>query len=153
MQIVNPDYIEKLKYVVRSSPFPSHMAMAVDQIEIDRAVIVLELAKYHLQPFGIVLGGVVATLIDSATFWAAYLRLPEDAGLANVDLKLNYLRPVIRGRLTARGTCMRPGRSICYSKASVFDDNQTLVAHGTATLMVLQGKGLELGAEKFVEPI
>lgn len=153
MQIVNPKYIEKLKYVFRTSPFPRHMAMVLDEIEIDGAVIALELAKYHLQPFGIVLGGVVATLIDTAAFWAAYLRLPEDAGMVNVDLKLNYLQPAVRGRLTAKGACMRPGRSICYSKASVFNENQTLIAHGTSTLMVLQDEGLELGVEKFIEPI
>lgn len=153
MPIVSPAYVEKLKHIVGTSPFPRHMAMVLDEIEIDRAVIALELADCHLQPFGIVLGGVVATLIDTATFWAAYLRLPKDAGLVNVDLKLNYLQPAIDGRLIARGACLRPGRTICYSKASVFDENETLIAHGTSTLMVLEGKGLELGVEKFVGPI
>jgi len=151
MQKINPDYIEELKNVVKTSPYPKHMAMVVDKIEIDGAVIAIDLADFHLQPFGIVHGGVVATLIDTATFWAAFLRLPEDAGLVNVDLKLNYLRPVIEGRLIARGACMRPGRSICYSEAKVFDEDERLIAHGTSTLMVLQGKGLELGVRKFLE--
>jgi uncharacterized protein (TIGR00369 family) len=151
MQRVNPDYIEGLKNAINTSPFPKHMAMVLDGIDFDTAVIALELADYHLQPFGIVHGGVVATLIDTATFWAAYLRLPEDAGLVNVDLKLNYLRPVIEGRLIAKGFCLRPGRSICYSEAKVFDQNETLIAHGTSTLMVLQGKGLNLGVNKFLE--
>jgi uncharacterized protein (TIGR00369 family) len=151
MQKINPDYIEELKNVVKTSPYPKHMAMVVDKIEIDGAVIAIDLADFHLQPFGIVHGGVVATLIDTATFWAAFLRLPEDAGLVNVDLKLNYLRPVIEGRLIAKGFCLRPGRSICYSEAKVFDQNETLIAHGTSTLMVLQGKGLNLGVNKFLE--
>ena len=38
------------------------------------------------------------TLIDTATFWAAFMRLPEDAGLVNVDLKLNYLKSVVDGK-------------------------------------------------------
>lgn len=151
MQIVNPGYIEDLKNVVKKSPYPRHMAMVLDQIEIDRAVIALELADYHLQPFGIVHGGVLATLIDTATFWAAFLRLPEDAGLVNVDLKLNYLQPVTEGRLIAIGTCLRAGGSISYSEAKVYDENETLIAHGTSTLMVLQGKGLNLGVNKFHE--
>ena len=150
--MVNPEYIEALKHVVKTSPYPRHMAMALDQIGLDQSVVALELADFHLQPFGIVHGGVVATLIDTATFWAAFLRLPEGDGLVNVDLKLNYLRPVADGRLTARGACMRSGRSICYSQAGVFDDQQRLIAHGTSTLMVLEGKGLKIGVEKFIEP-
>ena len=150
MQPVNPDYVEALKSVVKQSPYPRHMKMVLDGIAPDRAVIVLTLAQCHLQPFGIVHGGVVATMIDTATFWSAFLRLPEDAGLVNVDLKLNYLRPVTAGRLTAMGTCLRAGKAISYSEARVVDENESLIAHGTSTLMVLPGKGLRLGMKKFL---
>ncbi len=149
MLSVNPDYVEELKTIVKQSPYPRHMNMVLDSIEMDRATIVLTLAQCHLQPFGIVHGGVVATMIDTATFWAAFLRLPEDAGLVNVDLKLNYLRPVTSGRLTAAGACLRAGKAICYSEAKVVDENDDLIAHGTSTLMVLPGKGLRLNAAKF----
>jgi uncharacterized protein (TIGR00369 family) len=147
----NPAYVAALKTMVRNSPYPSHMAMTLDHIEMDRCSARIELAACHLQPYGIVHGGVVATLIDTATFWAAFLKLPEDAGLVNVDLKLNYLQSVVDGRLIARGRCIRPGRSICYSEATVVDQNDALIAHGTSTLMVLPGKGLQLGVEKFLD--
>jgi len=149
MKTANPAYIKELKTVVKKSPYPKHMAMTLDHIEIDGANIVLNLADYHLQPFGIVHGGVIATLIDTATFWAAFLRLPEDTGLVNVDLKLNYLQSVSKGKLIAKGTCLRHGNSISYAEAKVFDENEKLVAHGTSTLMLLQGKGLKLTTKKF----
>lgn len=151
MMKVNPAYVDELKKTVKYSPYPSHMIMEIDGIEIDTASIILDLAKCHLQPFGIVHGGVLATLIDTATFWSAFLRLPEDSGLVNVDLKLNYLQPAVNGRLTAVGSCMRPGRSISYSEATVFDENQEIVAHGTSTLMALEGKGLALSERKFID--
>jgi len=151
MQTVNPAYVEELKKVVKKSPYPRHMAMVLDHIEIDRADIVIHLAECHLQPYGIVHGGVIATLIDTATFWAAFLRIPDPDGLVNIDLKLNYLQPVIDGRLTARGTCLWPGNTISYSEAKVFDNNGKLIAHGTSSLMVLKGKGLKLEAAKFLE--
>lgn len=148
---VNPAYIEALKQAVEKSPYPNHMAMGLEDIGMDRAEVVINLAECHLQPFGIVHGGVVATAIDTATFWSAFLRLPEDDGLVNVDLKLNYLQPIIEGRLIARGRCLRPGRSISYAEAKVFDDQENLIAHGTSTLMVMQGKGLDLGEKKFLD--
>jgi len=126
------------------------MSMEIDHIELDGADIVINLADCHLQPFGIVHGGVIATMIDTATFWAAFLRLPKDAGLVNVDLKLNYLQPVTGGKLIAKGFCLRPGNSISYSEARVFNEKKILVAHGTSTLMVLPGKGLKLNAGKFI---
>ena len=150
MKRINPIYIEELKSVVKESPYPRHMSMELDHIELDGAEIVLNLADCHLQPFGIVHGGVIATLIDTATFWAAFLRLPEDAGLVNVDLKLNYLQPVTGGKLIAKGFCLRPGSSISYSEAKVFDEKKNLVAHGTSTLMALPGKGLKLDVKKFI---
>ena len=151
MPKVNPTYIETLKQAVKNSPYPRHMAMVLEQVDIDHAVVILQLGNCHLQPFGIVHGGVLATMIDTATFWAAFLKLPAEDGLVNVDLKLNYLQPVIGGRLTARGTCLRAGKSISYSEASVWDENQRLLAHGTSTLMALPGKGLDLGIAKFLD--
>jgi uncharacterized protein (TIGR00369 family) len=151
METINPAYVEELKTIVKNSPYPRHMAMELDHIEPDGADVIIHLGDCHLQPFGIVHGGVLATLIDTATFWAGFLRLPEGDGLVNVDLKLNYLQAVTQGRLIAKGLCLRPGRSISYSEAKVYDENGALVAHGTSTLKVLKGKGLQLTARKFME--
>jgi uncharacterized protein (TIGR00369 family) len=151
MKIPNPAYILELKELVKNSPFPRHMKMELGDIALDRATITLDLDRCHLQPFGIVHGGVLATLIDTATFWAAFLATDDGAGLVNVDLKLNYLKPVTSGRLVARGRCLQAGRTISYAEASVSDEGGTLVAHGTSTLMILPGKGLSLTVPKFLE--
>jgi uncharacterized protein (TIGR00369 family) len=146
----NPAYIQAVQESVRTSPYPHLIGMTLAALDIDACRIELELGERHMQPFGIVHGGVLATLIDTATFWAGFLRLPEDAGLVNVDLKLNYLKAVARGHLRADGRCLRAGRQISYTEASVFDEAGELVAHGTSTLMALPGKGLKLGIEKFL---
>ena len=147
----NEAYIEKLLETVNTSPFPSHLRMRLAAISLDRATVKLETAQCHLQPFGIVHGGVMATLIDTATFWSVFLRLPEDAGLVNIDLKLNYLKSIASGVMTARGRCIRAGRSINYAEASVEDNEGNLIAHGTSTLMVLPGKGIRMDAKKFLD--
>lgn len=79
------------------------------------------------------------------------MRLPENDGLVNVDLKLNYLKPVESGSLTARGKALRNGKSLSYAEASVFDKSGDLLAHGTSTLMALPGKGLKIETPKFIE--
>lgn len=147
----NPAYIGALINVVNSSPFPMHMLMQLKAIAFDHSVVSLRTDTCHLQPYGIVHGGVLATLIDTATFWAAFLRLPDDDGLVNIDLKLNYLKPVAEGTLTATGRCIRAGRSLSYAEAGVTDTDGMLVAHGTSTLMALPGKGLAFKVDKFLD--
>ncbi len=147
---VNPAYVQALQELVRGAPFPRLVGMRLEAIAIDSATIALDIDERHFQPFGLVHGGVVATLIDTATFWAAFLRLPPDAGLVNIDLKLNYLQPASAGRLTATGRCIRPGRTLSYTEAHVHDENGELLAHGTSTLMALPGRSIDLGMAKFV---
>lgn len=151
MRQPNDDYIRRLIETVNNSPFPRHLPMKLISIELDRSAVACDIATCHLQPFGIVHGGVLATLIDTATFWSVFLRLPQDAGLVNIDLKLNYLRPASNGTITAKGECIRSGRSISYAQASVADAAGELLAHGTSTLMALPGKGIHLGVAKFIE--
>ncbi len=146
---VNAPYIQALQDLIRDAPFPRLMGMRLEAIDMDSATIVLDIDERHFQPFGIVHGGVLATLIDTATFWAAFLRLPPDAGLVNIDLKLNYLQPANAGRLTATGRCIRPGRTISYTEAHVRDERGDLLAHGTSTLMALPDRGIDVGVAKF----
>lgn len=151
MQQPNDNYINKLIEMVNTSPYPRHLRMQLVSISVDQAVVKLKTEQCHLQPFGIVHGGVLATLVDTATFWSVFLRLPEDAGLVNIDLKLNYLKSINTGLMTAQGRCIRAGRSINYAEASVKDKEGNLIAHGTSTLMVLPGKGIRVGAKKFLD--
>lgn len=148
--VMNPEYHQRLLHSVNTSAYPAHIAFRLLEVSDGGCRIELDVAAPHFQPFGIVHGGVIATLLDTATFWAGFYTLPEDTGLVNVDLKLNYLKAVTGGRLVAGGRCLRAGRQLSYTEASVHDGKGDLVAHGTSTLMALPGKGLKLGVAKFL---
>ena len=150
MGTINPAYPPKLMEAVNTSPFPRHLSMRIAQVEMDQAAVTMNLQPEHMQLYGIVHGGALATLIDTATFWAVFMRLPEECGLVNVDLKLNYLRPGLNGLITAKGTCLHAGRSISYAEAKVRDADHNLLAHGTSTLKALPGKGIDIGVPKFI---
>lgn len=147
----NPEYIRAIQQAVQESPFPQLIAMRLESIAFDRATVILESDTKHLQPFGIVHGGVLATVIDTATFWSVFMRIPEDHGLVNVDLKLNYLKSVKNGTLRAEGRAIRSGRSISYAEARVYDERDELLAHGTSTLITLPGKGIDMAVPKFIQ--
>jgi uncharacterized protein (TIGR00369 family) len=147
----NPAFIAALQASVRDAPYPRLIGMRLADIGLDACRIELDLDERHMQPFGIVHGGVLATLVDTATFWAGYLRLAQGTGLVNVDLKLNYLKAVSAGALRVEGTCLRAGRQVSVAEARVFDAAGELVAHGTSTLLALPGRDLGLGVAKFLD--
>lgn len=150
MRRLNPAYLAALYERVQAAPFPHHISLRLVEITADRCRIELEAATQHLQPFGIVHGGVIATLVDTATFWAAFAPIPEDAGLVNVDLKLNYLEPANPGLLIAEGSLVRGGRTVSYAEATIRTGDGKLVARGASTLMVLPGKGIAIPFPKFL---
>lgn len=146
---LNPEYIRQVIDLTNNAPFPRHLPFTLESIELDHARARIDVAECHLQPYGIVHGGVIAALIDTATFWAAFARLPEDAGLVNVDLKLNYLKAIKEGSLIGEGRCIRSGRTISYAEAWIHTATGDLVAHGTSSLMALPGQGFKLSVGKF----
>jgi len=147
----NPEFVRELIELFNTSPFPYHMSMRLSEVALDRAVIELKIDRRHLQPFGFVHGGVLATLVDTGTFWAVFMRTPEEAGLVNIDLKVNYLKPVQAGLLRAEGRAIRTGSSISYAETAVWNESRELIAHGTSTLMTLPGKGMKLLTRKFLD--
>jgi len=148
---INPAYVDALIEKINSSPFPQHLPFYVTSIADNTCQIEIKITEEHMQPLGTVHGGIIATLIDTATYWAPFLGIPQNAGMVNVDLKLNYLKPTgIGDVLIAEGNCLRAGRSINYAEASVRNAHGDLVAHGTSTLMVLPGQGMDLGVNKFL---
>jgi uncharacterized protein (TIGR00369 family) len=150
MSEINGEYVQRLLSAVNDSSFAVNLPLRLVSIEPDGARVELEVEPKHRQLLGTIHGGVIAMLIDTATYWAAFLVLPEDTTLVNIDLKLSYLRPVSQGLLIVEGRCLKSGRTVSYAEAHVTDGDGRLVAHGTSTLMALPGKGFELS--KFLEP-
>lgn len=57
-----------------------------------------------------------------------------------IELKINFLRPVWRTTLRARGKVVRRGRTIGFVECDVVDGDGKLVAKASSTLMTLRGE-------------
>jgi len=145
-RVLNPLYRQRLFALIDGSPFVRHMGMRITDLTWGGATFELAAAEFRLQPFGVIHGGNIATLIDSATFWACFLAMDsDDDGLTSVDVKLNYLAPARVEPLACTGTLIKAGKTLSYAEAEVRAGDGRLIAHGTSTLMRLPGAGLKLG--------
>jgi uncharacterized protein (TIGR00369 family) len=151
-RVFNPLYRERLFALIDGAPFVRHMGMRITDLTWGGATFEMAPAEFRLQPFGVAHGGNIATLIDTATFWACYLAMgSDDDGLATVDLKLNYLAPARVEGLVCVGTLVKAGKTLSYASAEVRGGDGRLIAHGTSTLMRLPGLGVKLGIPLWAE--
>lgn len=135
---LNPAHVAAVIRSVNKCPFFKLLSMQIRSVDRVKSHLEVRVQEKHLQPYGMVHGGVCASLVDATAFWAVYPQTAEDKGLTTVEIKLNYLSPVSGGLLIGRGKSIRVGKTLCLGEASVEDDKGNLVAHGTSTMMVLE---------------
>src|SRR4051812_5745964 len=71
------------------------------------------------QQKGYVHGGIVGMIADSAAGYSAFSLMPAGCSLVTVEYKINILAPA-RGSLVARGSVIRPGRTLTVARAEVY---------------------------------
>ena len=84
---------------------------------------------------GIVHGGAVASLMDSASAFAVLTLLGPDEQTVTVDLTLHFLRPVSEGRIEARARVLRGGRRVFTVSIEATADTGKLVATALTTYL------------------
>ena len=134
---LNPKYIEALAKIVNQCPYFTLLSMEIKDLQWGTSLVEVQLEDKHLQPFGNVHGGVMASVVDAAAFWAVFPQVERGKGLTTVEVKLNYLAPAQKGKLVAHGRCIKVGKTLALGDTQVKDDSGTLISHGTATMMVI----------------
>jgi acyl-CoA thioesterase len=113
--------------------------LGIQLVEIgDRhAVMTVTTDERHLNYLGGVHGGLLAALADTVCFFPRPL-LPSGQAATTVNLNISFLRPAAVGDcLTARAELLHFGRRTASLTVKITDQQQRLVAHGTATLLLL----------------
>jgi len=116
----------------------------ISEAEPGRVVIELEAGARHRHGGGVVQGGVITQIADAA-MGMALATLQED-GMWNttIELKINFLRPVVDGRLNAVGRVVEMRQTLLFAEADVMDEQGRLVARASSTCMPLpEGQGRE----------
>lgn len=86
---------------------------------------------------GVLHGGVVTALLDTASGMAAFSALTEVMQIATLDLRIDYLKPPVpREDIHAEATCYRLTRSIAFVRGRAYQDPGGDVAASLATFML-----------------
>jgi uncharacterized protein (TIGR00369 family) len=116
----------------------------ITESEPGRVVLELEAGPQHRHGGGVVQGGVITQIADAA-MGMSLATLQED-GMWNttIELKINFIRPVVSGRIQAVGRVVEMRQTLLFSEADVVDEQGRLVARASSTCMpVPEGQGRE----------
>jgi uncharacterized protein (TIGR00369 family) len=108
----------------------------------EEATVSMTRLEEFVQEYGVVHGGVVSTLADTAAVYVFHPDLGAGRGMTSIEYKLNFLRPVLpdRGVLTARARVVQRGKRVGLCDVDVYQSNQ-LVAKGLFTYMFYERQG------------
>jgi uncharacterized protein (TIGR00369 family) len=122
---------------VEPPPIGTLIGFRMVAAEEGRVTFELEAGPQHSSPPGTLHGGVLCDVADAAMGCATLSILGEGLTFATVELKINFLKPVWSGLLTAVGSVIKAGRTLTLCDCRVTDEDGSLVAYATCTQMTL----------------
>jgi uncharacterized protein (TIGR00369 family) len=125
-------------------PAPIAVLLNMQPVEVEpgRAVFEGEPGEEHYNPIGVVHGGYAATLLDSVLGCAVHTTLEAGVGYTTLSLEVKMVRPltVEIEKVRAEGEVLYRGRRQATAQAKLTDAaNGKLLAHGTATCLIIAG--------------
>jgi uncharacterized protein (TIGR00369 family) len=103
------------------------------------SVIEMDAGENHANTMGTLHGGVFCTVADTAMGVAYATLLEEGEALTTLELKINFLKPVWKGRIMARAKVVKKGRMTGLVECDVLDEGGQLVARAGSTYMTISG--------------
>ncbi len=120
-------------------PIASLLGFNIKSVQLGEAVIEFTMTEDHTNAMGTLHGGVFCTIADTAMGVAFFTMLEKGETLSTLELKINYLKPVWKGKLVAVGKVVKKGNLTGLVECDIFDEKEQLVARASSTYMTLAG--------------
>lgn len=98
--------------------------------------IALEAKPHHLNPIGMVHGGVTSSLLDTAMGIIAMIARPEEK-VVTTNLNVHFVSPLYAGRLIVTAELIHQSRKMITAQGRVVDSEGNLGTMGTGTFRVI----------------
>ncbi len=139
MATANDNKTAIAKQFIAAIPHSKALGMKVDLVEAGRAELSLDYdPRFVGDPeSGVLHGGVVTALLDTAMGTAVVNHPQSNGGTATIDLRIDYMRPATpQQTITAKAECYRVTRSVAFVRATAYDESDDPVASATGAFTV-----------------
>src|SRR6516225_6691961 len=129
----------ELDAMVAMMPFAQHLGLTVEEAGPDKVIARLAWAPHLCTSGGVMHGGVLMSLADTAGALVTFLGLPDGATTATITSTSQLFRPVLGGTVRAVSVPLHRGRTTVTAQTSLHDSEQRLVAQTTQIQAVRSG--------------
>lgn len=134
---IKESYEKSLRRVVESAPYYQLLQITLDQIDVGFARFRMPFRKELTHPYGIVHGGAIASLADTAVAFALMTMIQPGERVTTVEFKINFLSSVHNEEMIGEARIVNKGRSLVMADMEVKNKDGKLIAKGLATYMIL----------------
>lgn len=134
-------------------PHNNALGIVLDTVDDGRATMRLPFGEHLVgDPIrGILHGGVITTLIDSACGASVFMAMPQPVPVATLDLRIDYLQAARSGRtVIAAAHCYKVTSNVAFVRCEAYHEDApgNVIAHGTGTFMMATTRGEHRDAVK-----
>ena len=134
---LDPARIKRARDAFHSVPYARFLGLELGEIGPGEVSIHLNVRDDLKQNQGVVHGGAVASLIDTAAAFAVLTMIDLDERVTTTDLTIHYLRPITAGRLIAKARLVRAGRRLFVLSVEVTNGGVLVATAVTSYLKIV----------------
>lgn len=132
-QGLTAEELARLKEVFGRIPYARLLGLEFVSAGRGEAVFAVEAREELTRMGGIMHGGAVVSLMDTAAAFAVHTLLEPSGRTVTVDLTVHFLRPATAGRVEARARVLRRGRRLIILNVEAADGAGELISTSTMT--------------------
>ena len=102
--------LQRARNAFASVAYAKFLGLELCELKSGDVTVCLDARDDVKQNHGVVHGGAIASLIDTASAFVILTAIDENERVTTTDLTIHYLRPVTAGRMLARARIVRGGR-------------------------------------------
>ena len=102
--------LERARNAFASVAYAKFLGLELCEVQSGNVTVCLDVREEVTQNQGVVHGGAIASLIDTASAFVILTAIDKTEKVTTTDLTIHYLRPVTTGRMLARARIVRGGR-------------------------------------------
>ena len=135
---LTPEELSRLREAIARVPYAQLLGINFEDATRGAASLSMD-ARPELERFGgIMHGGALASLADSASAFAVLSTLDGGEQTVTVDLTLHYLRPATEGKLMAHARVLRGGRRVATVSVEIYNESGALVVTALTTYLKMR---------------
>ena len=135
---IDPRKLERARAAFASVPYARFLELRLGEITNEHVSIYLDVRDELKQNQGVVHGGAVASLIDTASAFAVLTQIEAHERVTTTDLTIHYLRPITSGRIIATARVVRGGRRLFVLSVDVTNHQNVLLATAVTTYIKIR---------------